>query len=217
MYYGKRSLHPYICTYNLEQGRLETGDCAQLQIGLELVIPTDRDFVRLPRPQLPPLIVPCAITPTPTPTATATPNLITLRNVESGMLLEVSRPDIAYDGAQVQQYPDNATPNQRWFLREAGDGWFWLENGESGRALEVRRQQIFENGARVQQWEYKGTLNQQWRFQQMSDNMVWLVNRESGKTLEVRRTEIRFNEGIVQQWEYSGTPNQRWRIVFQID
>ncbi len=84
-------------------------------------------------------------------------------NRGSSVSLDVHRPDIAQNGATVQQWDYLSNANQHWEFVDAGGGWFWLRNQERGKALDVHRPDISLNGARVQQWDYLGNPNQQWK------------------------------------------------------
>lgn len=132
-------------------------------------------------------------------------------NRGSSVSLDVTRPDIGANGARVQQWDYNGTPNQRWEFEDVGGGWVWLRNQESGKALDVTRPDIGANGAVVQQWDYNGTPNQQWQRVDVGGGWFWLRNRESGRALDVHVYDIAKNGAKVQQWDYNGTANQQWR------
>ena len=134
-----------------------------------------------------------------------------LINRGSNVSLDVHRSDIFQNGAIVQQWDYNGTPNQHWEFRDAGDDYVWLCNQESGKALDVHRSDIYSNAARVQQWDYNGTPNQQWQRINVGDGWFWLRNRESGKSLDVHVFDITMNGTRIQQWDYNGTWNQMWR------
>lgn len=130
----------------------------------------------------------------------------------SNVSLDVYRQKIAENGALLQQWNYNTTPNQNWELVDTGDGYVWLRNQESGKALDVYHQKITENGAPVQQWDYLHTPNQQWKKNDLDGGWFWLSNRESGKSLDIHVYDIAKNGARVQQWDYHNASNQQWRL-----
>ena len=130
----------------------------------------------------------------------------------SNVCLDVLRQRITENGAPMQQWNYNKTPNQNWEFVAIGDGYFWLKNLESGKCLDVYQQRITENGALLQQWDYGSRPNQQWKKNDLSDGWFWLGNRESGKALDVHVFDIAKNGATVQQWDYHNASNQQWRI-----
>jgi hypothetical protein len=131
-------------------------------------------------------------------------------NRGSMVSLDVTRPDIGNNGARVQQWEYNASPNQHWEFEDAGGGWVWLRNQESGKALDITHPDIGNNGAVAQQWDYNATPNQQWQRVDLGGGWFWLRNRESGKALDVHANNLAKNGANVQQWDYNGTTNQQW-------
>lgn len=65
------------------------------------------------------------------------------------------------NGARVQTYDWNGTPNQMWRILPTGDGSFVVANANSGKVLDVAGQSM-DNGAPTQQWDYWGGDNQRW-------------------------------------------------------
>ncbi|VBB48367.1 conserved hypothetical protein [uncultured Paludibacter sp.] len=86
----------------------------------------------------------------------------TLTAVHSGKTADVNNFSLD-NGANVQQWDDNKSSNQQWYLEYAGDGWFYIRNRESAKCLEVVNGSL-SDAANIQQWEKDGGTNQQWRF-----------------------------------------------------
>jgi glucosylceramidase len=118
------------------------------------------------------------------------------------------------DGALVVQFTDDADPDQRWTLQDAGSGYFNLINVNSGKALDNPNGSRL-NGTQMQQWTIVGTgnNNQQWLLTPVGGGWYTIKNRTSSKVLDVRNGSVG-DAAAIQQWTYgSGNPNQQFRFV----
>ena len=72
-------------------------------------------------------------------------------NRESGKSLDVHRPHICMNSANVQQWDYYRAPNQQWRLYPRSSGFYKIINLESGKSLDVHRPHIGMNSANAQQ------------------------------------------------------------------
>ncbi|ELZ00743.1 family 43 glycosylhydrolase [Natrialba aegyptia] len=91
-----------------------------------------------------------------------------LNNADSGQTLEVVNADTS-DGADVQQWPWNGHPTQRWYCFEESDGTYRMKNACSGKVAEVANASAAA-GANVQQWTWNDGDHQRWRFVPIEDD-----------------------------------------------
>ncbi|TRX21665.1 RICIN domain-containing protein [Flavobacterium franklandianum] len=80
----------------------------------------------------------------------------------SGQSLDINNYNKA-NGANLEQYPYNATTNQQFFLISTGDGYYKIIAKHSGRLLEVLGASIV-NGANVQQFDDNKQTSGQWKL-----------------------------------------------------
>ena len=64
-------------------------------------------------------------------------------------------------GAEVIQWPNEGTENEKWMLVDAGGGYFYIVVKHSGQTLNVYGSSK-EPGAKVIQWPNEHTTNEQW-------------------------------------------------------
>ncbi len=125
----------------------------------------------------------------------------------SGRCLEVGGgPGVTGNGANINQWDFVGVPNQRWWLRPAGDA-FEVVATHSGKCLDVSEVSQ-QNGANVHQWDCVGGSNQRWRFNPVGAAFE-LVAVHSGKCLDVAGISQQ-NGANVHQWDCWGGSNQRW-------
>ncbi len=89
-------------------------------------------------------------------------NIVTLTNVASGQVLEVTGASKA-NSALVDQYPYQGKPWQQWKIISVGGGYYEVTNVNSGQALDDDGQSGTA-GAKIDQYPYKGVTWQQWSF-----------------------------------------------------
>jgi hypothetical protein len=64
------------------------------------------------------------------------------------------------DQARVIEYTLNGTDAQKWRLRDAGDGYFYIIAKHSDKALHCA-----ENGDGIYQFTFNFSDNQKWKFE----------------------------------------------------
>ncbi|WP_328967708.1 RICIN domain-containing protein [Streptomyces sp. NBC_00239] len=154
--------------------------------------------------------------PDPAP-APLSPGVYLLRNVASGLVLEVPGGSKG-SGAKVRQGPAAAgAAAQQWQLApvHSGGGLYHLVNVHSGKRLDVTGAST-ENGATVQQWKANNYGAQEWIVERLlgdptRNDVVVLVSWVSGLLLEVADGSLAEGAGI-RQWEDTDSPSQWWRL-----
>ncbi|WP_076465812.1 RICIN domain-containing protein [Actinomyces mediterranea] len=104
------------------------------------------------------------------------------------------------NGACIVQWVDDGDLDQRWIVRDAGDGYVNLVNAKSGKALDVPNGQS-ANGTQLQQWEItgNGNVNQQWRVVARAGGWLSIVNRGNGRAVDLPSGSV-MNGEVYQQW-----------------
>ncbi|EFM11780.1 glycoside hydrolase family 5 [Paenibacillus curdlanolyticus YK9] len=128
----------------------------------------------------------------------------------SGKALDVAGGAVN-DGANVQQWSDNGSDEQKWKVISVGDGYYKLISQKSGKALEVAGFAT-NDGANVQQWTDTGQSNQKWKIVDAGSGYYKLIAQHSGKALDVVGGAS--NDGAnVQQWTDNGNSQQKWKFT----
>lgn len=116
------------------------------------------------------------------------------------------------NGANVQQFRDFGSKNQRWRLMPAGEDVFRMVAVHSGKCLAIQNGWI-EDGANVQQSACGSGDDQLWKIEPYphSDTAYRIVGRQSGKALDVDG-KSKEDGANVQQFHPNGGPNQLWTL-----
>jgi len=88
----------------------------------------------------------------------------TITNVQSNRVMDVQNSRITQNGALVQQWQNNNTPNQRWRIFTVGE-FVMFQNVASGKLLDMSRSNYNNLGHQFHQWDNNGGDNQQFRLQ----------------------------------------------------
>ncbi|KOV74476.1 hypothetical protein ADL01_17735 [Streptomyces sp. NRRL WC-3618] len=145
--------------------------------------------------------------------ATGAPNTnpstyYTIKNVNSGQLMDVYQNSTA-DGGSVVQWPSNAGANQQWTIVPVSGQLYRIVNRNSGKALDMNFSSHWR-GTSLQQYTYGGGNNQLWYFEPVSGGYA-IRNYESRQVLEVAAGSTA-NGAAVQQWMALNQPNQTWTL-----
>jgi chitodextrinase len=132
-----------------------------------------------------------------------------IENAGSGLTLDVKNASTA-DGATILQWPWNGNGNQRWILRDNGDGTYHLESKHSGKVADVEGGAT-NNGANVLQWSWHGGDNQRWNVIDNGDGTHRFENEHSGLVLTVEGDSTA-DGANVQQAPWDGRNGQRWTL-----
>lgn len=136
-----------------------------------------------------------------------------LKNVNSGLYMQVANAE-AVNGANVQQWgSDNKSAHDIWKLFSAGNGYYYIVScvGDGGTyVLDVFGKKT-ENGTNIDIYQYKGNANQQFMFTKNSDGSYKILTGISGgkSSVEVTNAGTSYGENI-QQYEVNGASCQNW-------
>ncbi|WP_430379733.1 RICIN domain-containing protein [Streptomyces sp. B1-3] len=145
--------------------------------------------------------------------ATGTPNVnpstyYTIKNVNSGQLMDVYQASTA-DGGSVVQWPANSGTNQQWNIVQVSGQLYKIVNRNSGKALDINASNHYK-GTNLQQYTYNGGNNQLWYFEPTSGGYL-IRNFETGQVLEVGAASTA-NGAAIDQWMALNQSNQAWTI-----
>lgn len=144
-------------------------------------------------------------TPNPNPVA---PGTYSLRNRASGKMLD--NLGSTADGANVGQWADGSSNNQRWVLSYTGS-YAKLMCVTGGKYLDSINRTADDTA--VGQWANSSSSNQQWTLQPVSGSPGYyrIINRANGKALD---TGGATNDGAIMEfWGSGGSFNQQWQFV----
>ncbi len=129
-----------------------------------------------------------------------------LRNRASGKMLD--NLGATADGANVAQWADGTSNNQRWVVTYSG-GYYKLSCVTGGKCLDSIGHTA--DDSTVGQWTSGGSTNQQWTFVATDSGYYKLINRTNGKALDTGGGTA---DGAVMEFWSSGTStNQQWQFV----
>ena len=161
-------------------------------------------------------------TPTPnpepvTPTAAVLPegSVFMLKNVNSGLYLEVANGS-AEAGANVQQWSANDNDCQNWTLKEFGDGYYYiLSRLGDGKTyyLDVAEGKG-DDGTNIQIFTNTKTSAQLFKFIPNPDGTYYIVTRASKDKGALGVAAASKEQGAnVLQWTKNGSMDQMWNIT----
>lgn len=136
-----------------------------------------------------------------------------LKNVNSGLYMEVADAAAA-NSANVQQWTsDGAQANNSWKAVSAGNGYYYLYSqlGDGNTyVLDVSAKKT-EDGTNVEIYTYKGGDNQQFKFVKNDDGSYTILTKITGEAscVEVASKSTEAG-GNIQQWTANGGNNQKW-------
>ena len=136
-----------------------------------------------------------------------------IKNVNSGLYMEVADGK-AENNANVQQWgADGASAHNTWKLYSAGDGYYYIASclGDGGTfVLDVAGKKS-ANGTNLDIYKYNGGTNQQFMLTQNSDGSYKIRTRVSSDKSAVEVINADKSGGAnVQQWEVNGANCQDW-------
>jgi hypothetical protein len=139
----------------------------------------------------------------------ASPGYYQIINVNSSKMMGVQN-EYPFDGAQIQQYEDDGTPDHFWNLIDAGGGYFKLQNLATGYFLGVDQMSTTDS-ALLKQAQDNGTADHLWKFNSQGDGTFKIVNKNSGLLMGVDQMSTADSANIVQ-FHDSGTTDHLWII-----
>ena len=132
-------------------------------------------------------------------------------NRNSGLALDVKGATTT-NTSRIDQWPYNATSNQKWMVTSLGSGEYSIVGVGSGKALDVYVAGT-ANGTVIDIYTPNNGANQKWSFTATSSGYYRITPANAtGSCLDV--TGASTAEGTaVDLWNYSGGNNQQW--IFQ--
>lgn len=137
-----------------------------------------------------------------------------IRNVNSGIYLNVSGGS-AESGANVQQWgTDAAHSYDTWTLESDGNGYYRIYSMvDDGKKLLLNAGDGTDAAAsNVCIYEKNGKDNQLFSFSANADGSFKIVSKASDKAVEVVNAETRAGANV-QQWEINGANCQDWELI----
>ncbi|WP_207531762.1 RICIN domain-containing protein [Desertivirga arenae] len=129
-----------------------------------------------------------------------------LQNRATGKMLDNAGSTV--DGANVKQYPDGTSNNQKWTVSYS-NGYYKLSCVTGGKCLDSYNNTA--NGSTVHQWANGSSPNQQWQIIDLGNGYFKIFNRANGKCLDTGGGTA---DGTNMQFWNSGTSNnQQWAFV----
>ncbi|HEX2855767.1 MAG TPA: cellulase family glycosylhydrolase [Opitutaceae bacterium] len=129
-----------------------------------------------------------------------------LRNRGSGKMLD--NLGSTANGANVAQWADGSSANQRWVLSYTG-GYAKLMCVTGSKYLDSINHTA--DNTTVGQWDGGTSFNQQWTIQSLGGGYFKLINRANGKCLDSGGATN--DGGIMEFWGSGGSNNQQWQFV----
>jgi endoglucanase len=129
-----------------------------------------------------------------------------LRNRGSGKMLD--NLGSTANGANVAQWADGSSPNQRWVLSYTG-GYAKLMCVTGSKYLDSINHTA--DNTTVGQWDNSTSFNQQWTIQSLGGGYYKIINRANGKCLDSGGSTT--DGGIMEFWGSGGSNNQQWQFV----
>lgn len=130
--------------------------------------------------------------------------------VSSGKCLDVTGNSTA-NGAKLQQWACGGSANQKFQLKDLGNGQHQIVVSSSGKCLDITGVST-ANGAAIQQWSCGSGTNQLWKFVSKGTNTYQIQSVSSGKCLDIASNSTA-NGAVLQQWSCGSGTNQQFKIT----
>ncbi len=143
----------------------------------------------------------------PPPTSAIQPGIYHIVNVETGKMMGVEH-EYPFDGAQIQQYEDNGSPDHFWAVEYADGGNVKIRNLVSDLVLGVAGESTADS-ALVKQAHDNGTPDHSWELINAGKGQVQIRNLNSGLLLGVSG-ESSANSANIVQFHDNGTNDHLW-------
>lgn len=139
----------------------------------------------------------------------------TIKNVNSGLYMEVEGGS-AKNNANIQQWgADSAANHNTWRAISAGGGYYYLQSqvGDKTYVLDIAGRKA-DNGTNVDLYSYRATDNQQFMFTLNSDGSYKIRTKVSQNKSAVEVKDANTSSGAnVQEWEVNGANCQDWILT----
>ena len=140
-----------------------------------------------------------------------------LRNVESGLFLDVSNASSA-NGTNIQQWTFNGLTAQKFQFKKVGNYYAILTGASDYNSCVDVTSGSFESGTNIEQWEYWGGDMQLFRVVQNTDGTYSFLTKVSSETQALDDENLGTTDGTnVDQWAFWGGDCQKWELVYTPD
>ncbi|WP_346883995.1 RICIN domain-containing protein, partial [uncultured Algibacter sp.] len=118
----------------------------------------------------------------------------------SGKNIEVSSSSTA-NGANVQQWSSNGRDNQKWIIKNIGDGFVTIKAKHSNKFMDISNAST-ANGANLHTWGNVANTqtHRQFKLIPKGNGYYNIQSRKSGKCLDVQSRSTA-NGGNIHQWD----------------
>lgn len=137
-----------------------------------------------------------------------------IRNVNSGLYMQVAGGK-AENGANIQQWgTDGASLHDIWVMQSAGDGYYYIASAlNTELVLDVAGKKT-ENGTNIDLYQNNNGTNQQFMLTENGDGSYKILTRISGEASAVEVESALLDSGAnVQEWEVNGANCQDWELI----
>ena len=137
-----------------------------------------------------------------------------IRNVNSGLYMQVEG-GVAANGANIQQWgTDNTSLHDIWKLIDAGNGYYYIATAlDETFVLDVAGKKA-DNGTNIDLYQRNDGTNQQFMLTANGDGSYKLRTRVSGENSAVEVINAEKTSGAnVQEWEVNGASCQDWELI----
>ena len=150
------------------------------------------------------------LVPVNVPTSTRFPGVYTIKNVNSGKVLEIGGA-ATNNGATANQSSYIGTANQQWTLVDADSGRLKISNRNSGLALEIKESSI-DYTALALQGNSNDSRNQQWAIDTVAPGVYKIINGNSNQALEIAFA-LTSDGAAATQYPYAEVAHHHWILT----
>lgn len=118
-----------------------------------------------------------------------------------------------YDRENVQIYSKNNSAAQKFYIKDAGNGYYYILTGTTNGASAIDVTGSGRtNGTNIIQYHFVGSDNQQWEIKQNQDGSVCFISKHSGLALDFVGARYA-NFTNVASWTYHGGYAQKFNLI----
>ena len=121
-------------------------------------------------------------------------------------------------GTNIQQYAANSTIAQKWILKEAGEGAYYIVNG-NGLYVDITSGKV-ANGTNIQGYTGNQSAAQKWYFIAVNGNQSipdgdYQIHNAKNYTFGVDESTVSSKSGgNVHLWTLGNADNQKWAVKY---
>ena len=108
----------------------------------------------------------------------------------------------------VQIWDKNEVRNQKFTIKNIGNGYYTIQNTDTGKMLDVYGGYT-QAGTNVQIWEANNTDGQKWKIEKEGENYI-ITSKISGLSLDIYGANYKANGTNIAMWTSEKTNWQKW-------